>query len=284
MMTTSRLLPLAASVLLAAIGWTNSTSPTPVVYAPTDDTAAAAPQSASAKLHAPFDAILKEHVRDGLVDYKALGKDTDDLDAYIASLGRVDPARLARDDKMVFWINAYNAFTLRLILDNPKIDSIKDISAGKRWKAERWAVNGKKYSLDQIEHEILRPMGDARVHFALVCAALSCPDLAPEAYVAERLDEQLDRQGRVFVTNNKKGLRTYIDDGWFGGPTVEISAIFDWFEEDFVSSSTDIVDFVLPYASEADAAFMRKHRKDLDVEHFDYDWSLNLRSGDRVRH
>ena len=243
------------------------------------DAAAETPatERAAAGLHAPFDALLKEFVRDGLVDYAGLAKDTSDLDEYVAALGRVKPGELSRPEVVAFWINAYNAFTLRLILDHhPKIDSIKDISRGDRWKAERWRVDGKRYSLDQIEHEILRPMGDARVHFALVCAALSCPNLAPEAYVAERLDEQLDRQGRVFLQDSKKGLRTYVDEGWFSDtPTLELSAIFDWFEEDFEEHSGSLVDFVLPYASERDAAFIRKHRADLDVDHFDYDWALN---------
>jgi len=229
-----------------------------------------------AGLHATFDALVGEHVVGGLVDYAALAEDRAELKDYLATLADTDPDALGRDARMALWINAYNAFTLELILrEYPDIESIKDIPRGRRWKGELWTVGGERYSLDQIEHEILRPMGDARIHFAVNCASLSCPDLREEAYVGPRLDEQLDDAGRRFLADTSKGLRYGDEKGFFGTDhVVRLSKIFDWFEEDFETNGS-VIDFVLRFAPDDAAAYVRRHRDDLDIEYLDYDWSLN---------
>jgi hypothetical protein len=238
------------------------------------------PRADDADLHAPYGALLSRHVTDGVVDYAGLATEEAVLDAYVAALGAVDPATLDRDAQVAFWVNAYNAFTLKLILDYyPDIEGIKDIPGSKRWKHERWTVDGKDYSLDQIEHEILRPMGDARVHFVLVCASKSCPDLPSEAVVPERLDEQLDGAARRFLADESKGLAFGTEPGvlWGENHVLRLSKIFSWFDEDFGDDERELVDFVLQYAPADAVTYVKQHGDDLDVEHFDYDWTLNGR-------
>jgi hypothetical protein len=168
--------------------------------------------------HSAFTAVLGHHIRGPLVDYAALQRDRDALDDYLVTLGRADSAALAaapRYERLAFWINAYNACALRLVIDHYPIrkvgfpaslvrslqgvptNSIRQISD--TWKQEFCEVAGKARALDQIEHEILRPMGEARIHFAVNCASRSCPVLAPEAYSGALLEEQLDAAVRRFM-------------------------------------------------------------------------------------
>ncbi|MFT7464231.1 MAG: hypothetical protein ACI9EF_002580 [Pseudohongiellaceae bacterium] len=227
-------------------------------------------------LHAPFTELLKRFVVNGIVDYKGLSKNTAGLDTYIAALSQAKPG--TGPTAFAYWINAYNAFTLRLILEHyPKIESIKDISSSDRWDAKRWSADGKVLSLDAIEHKILRPMGDPRIHFAINCASFSCPDLRNEAYLPSRLDAQLTDATSVFLANPAKGASSSTKKGFFGGQdhNLYVSKIFDWFEDDFDRWSDGAVAFVKRHGPQKVSAYIESHRKDLDVEHLDYDWSLN---------
>jgi hypothetical protein len=143
--------------------------------------------------HSTLDALLRQHADpDGLVDYDALHREPEALDRYLADLANAPFADLGRDDKLALLINAYNAFTLRLILDFYPVESIRDIPEDQRWRHVRWTLGGSTFSLDQIEHQQIRPnFAEPRIHFALVCAAIGCPPLRNEAYVGERLDAQL---------------------------------------------------------------------------------------------
>ncbi len=165
----------------------------------------------------------------------------------------------SRDEKMAFWINAYNFLTIDLIVRKNERESIKNLGSffTSPWKSHSWTIGGRNYTLDYIEHDILRPMGDARIHFAINCAAISCPDLRAEAYRAERLDAQLDEQTRLTLENETKGLRMENGD-------VYVSKIFDWFKEDFKDG--DIKAWLANY-------------KDIDqnasIRFMNYNWSLN---------
>ncbi len=236
-----------------------------------------APPEHSPDLWEGYRTLLEQFVHQGRIDYAGLKNEEDSLDAVLDAIATVEPETLDRPHLVAFWINAYNAITLKLILEHlPSIESIKDIPSGQRWKDERWIIHGKGYSLDHIEHEILRPLGDPRIHFALVCAALSCPDLRPEPYMPETLDEQLHDAGETFLGNREKGAATAMEEGIFStSPTLRISKIFDWFEGDFEERAGSVVDFVLAYLPQEEASFVRKHRDDLDIAYFDYDWSLN---------
>jgi hypothetical protein len=178
---------------------------------------------------------------------------------------------------LALWINAYNAFTVKLILSRyPDIESIKDIP--RRWKRRDWLVGGERYSLDHIEHKILRKeFEEPRIHFAIVCASKSCPDLVAEAYVADRLDVQLTRAARNFLADPNKGFQAQREDRGSRGYRyrVFLSSIFKWFRKDFGSNNTELLDFLEPYVSPMDRAFLEEHRDELSIRFMNYDWSLN---------
>ena len=171
---------------------------------------------------------------------------------------------------MALFINAYNAATLMLIVehDSPSLKSIKDIPAGKRWKDRRWRLAGTLYSLDDLEHKVLRPrFGDARVHAAINCASVGCPDLRAEAYRGSGLSEQLDDQAARFV-NDPRHVKVE-------GQTLHVSSIFQWFDEDFQAGGGSVVGFITRYA---DAELRRRIDalgRQPKIEYLDYDWSLN---------
>jgi len=220
--------------------------------------------------HSAFDALLKAHVstEGGFVDYDALKKDADKLDAYIAAIGKADVNTLGRDERLAFLINAYNAFTLRLILDHYPVDSIKDIPSDQRWDAKRWTTVGGTYSLNQIEHELIRPkFAEPRVHFALVCAAIGCPPLRPEAYTGSRLEEQLADQSR-YVHTHARWFRLHEDTG-----EVELTALYDWYGGDFEQKASSIVGFAAQYSP--DLVRLINAGKEPRVKFLDYSWRLN---------
>src|SRR5574341_700013 len=183
--------------------------------------------------HARLDALLRAHVDgEGLVDYAGLASERAALDAYLASLASVPFSELSRDEKLALLLNAYNAFTLRLILEHRPLASIKDIPSGRRWDDRRWRLAGETLSLNQIEHERIRPrFQEPRVHFALVCAARGCPPLRAEAYVGARLEAQLADQAR----------RVHSDTRWLrfdpASLTLHLTRLYDWYGSDFLQTS-----------------------------------------------
>ncbi len=169
-------------------------------------------------LHEPYDKLLRAYVKNGWVNYKAFKQQEARLDAYLKTLAQTDPAKLTKSERLAYWINAYNAFTIKLILRRyPKIKSIKDIPG--RWDRREWTAGGKTYSLGEIEHQILRKrFNEPRIHFALVCASKSCPDLPSEAYTAKRLERQLTAAAKQFLADTKKGFRNPARKGLPVGP------------------------------------------------------------------
>jgi hypothetical protein len=229
--------------------------------------------------HSAWDRVLRRHVRPATargvelsgVDYQALLRGDADYKAYLAQLGRTELSGLGRDELMALWINAYNALCIRLVLEHWPLQSIRDAGGrlfGRVWDLPAGVVAGRERSLDEIEHRILRPMGDPRIHAAIVCASVSCPDLRPEAYVAARLGQQLDEQVAGWLANPGKGLRLDRKAG-----TLELSAIFDWFEEDFAAQG--VLGFVLRHAPGPDRPYLEQHRDELRLRYLDYDWGLN---------
>ena len=227
-----------------------------------------------------FTAILQDHVDEGAVDYASIADD-ERLDPYLAQLAATDPATLpGRDAQLAFWINAYNAYTLKLVASVDGISSIREITgigtkgdpdSAKPWDQPIAGIGGKTYTLNQVEHEIIRPeFGDARIHFALVCAAYSCPQLRREAYVADRLDDQLDEQGRWFLEHrNTFDPRTR---------TAGLSQLFTWFAEDFGADQNAILRYAADFVSNPAAAnSLRNEPQRWTVSYLDYDWSLNNR-------
>lgn len=210
--------------------------------------------------HEMFDNLLKKHVsNDGKVNYKGFKKDWLKLQTYIAYLGENMPVETwSKNEKLAYWINAYNAFTIDLILDSyPAKKGIKKIR--KPWKQRRWKIDGKWYNLDEIEHDILRKMDEPRIHFAINCASFSCPPLLNEAFTAEKLEQQLTQVTKDFVTDTKRNTITKNN--------LEISKIFKWFSKDFEQEGS-LIDFLNKYST-------IKISNDADIDYKDYDWSLN---------
>ncbi|MEE8104272.1 MAG: DUF547 domain-containing protein [Planctomycetota bacterium] len=218
--------------------------------------------------HSRLDTLLRKRVSEtGAVDYRGLRKDVAELDRYIADLGRASFAKLPTNARLAFWINAYNAFTLKLIVDHPGIKSIKDIPSNKRWKGRKWRLPTGNFTLDEIEHRLIRKnFREPRIHFALNCASISCPILRREAYTAAKLDRQLDDQTR----------RAHTDKRWFTfdakNNRVRLSKLFDWFADDFEHAGGVVV-FAARYSPELAKAVAR--RSNPRVSFIDWDWSLN---------
>ena len=217
--------------------------------------------------------MLKNHVSGAKVDYTGIKKSPAKLNSYLDSLANVrksDYENWSTDEKMAFLINLYNAATIKLIIDNQPLESIKDIGSivNGPWKQEVVRLWGKIDTLDHVEHDLLRPkFKDPRVHFAVNCASIGCPDILNEAFQASKLDAQLDKQTRAFLADSS---RNRLDAK---NKTLYLSSIFDWFKEDFVKKSGSVEKFVAPYFNDKDRAVIQ--RGGLKIKYTEYDWSLN---------
>jgi len=228
--------------------------------------------------HAPFDAFLKKHVvtnhPSGInrVRYASVGpEDRKILDGYILQLQQVEVARLNRPEQKAYWINLYNALTVKVVLDHYPVKSIRDIkispglfSSGP-WGAKLLTIQGQKVSLDDIEHRILRPLWrDNRVHYAVNCASLGCPNLQPEAYTPENSEALLEKGAREYV-NHPRGVR-------LSGDRLLLSGIYDWFQADFGGSGEAVVRHLQQYADPDVAGRLKGYRGKIS---YDYDWRIN---------
>jgi hypothetical protein len=193
------------------------------------------------------------------------------LQAYLASLQTVAPRTLARPQQKAYWINLYNAATVETVLSRYPVASIRDIRtspglfAAGPWGAKILRVENQALSLDDLEHRILRPLWqDARIHYALNCAALGCPDLGAEAFEAEKLEAQLDAAARRFVAS-PRGVRV-------GPRGLVLSSIYDWFKEDFGADAAGLRAHLLGYANGETRAALERGAP---IISYSYDWALN---------
>ena len=227
-------------------------------------------------MHEGWNAILNEHVSDGgLVNYKALLKKPGPLNDYLDVLANTQASSLSREGKLAYWINAYNAFTVKLILDNYPITSIRKIE--KPWKQKVWRAGGVNVSLDEIEHDILRKrFKEPRIHFAIVCASIGCPDLWNHAYTEKAIDKELTSAARKFI-GSRKHVRVAEETNFVGRPAtvLRVSSIFKWFRKDFiVSGKADIAAFVAKHADQKTAASIRA-AENVKIKFLSYDWNIN---------
>lgn len=221
--------------------------------------------------HSIFDQILNQHVDDnGNVSYTRLKQKSERLlDRYIDSLAKAPLDKLGRDEKLALLINAYNAFTLKLILEHWPVSSIRDIPESKRWKHERWIVGENTLSLDQIEHELIRPnFIEPRIHFAVNCAAISCPPLRNEAYVASKLDRQLEDQS-VYVHQRPQ---------WFvfdsqNPEKVSLTQLYRWYHGDFEQAAGSLLNYAAQWSEDLKRTLSSGERP--EIEWLEYDWSIN---------
>ncbi len=209
--------------------------------------------------HAAWDSLLQKYVSaTGQVNYKALKADPTGLQAYCRLLAENTPRdNWSRAEKLAYWINAYNAFTLKLIVDNYPTASILRFDGGKTWDVKRITLGGKKYSLNQIENEIIRPQfKEPRIHFALNCAAKSCPPLYNRAYTAENLEAVLESRAKQFINNASYNSIS-------AGKAV-VSKLFDWYAADFGDLKKYLNRYMTtPVKATATVSFK------------EYDWDLN---------
>ncbi|CAL2089844.1 conserved protein of unknown function [Tenacibaculum sp. 190524A05c] len=212
-----------------------------------------------------FNSLLSKHVdAKGNVNYKALKKNEATLDTYIAYLEKTSPSSSwSKNKQMAFWINAYNAYTIKLILNNYPVKSIMKIKKkGKSaWKIPFAVVGGKTYTLDHIEHNILRKkLFDPRIHVGVNCASGSCPKLHNKAFTASNIDGELEKLMKQFINDPKRNKLKKKS-------TIHISEIFNWFKGDFTKKGS-VIDYINKYANEPVDA-------DAKIHHLPYDWNLN---------
>ena len=212
--------------------------------------------------------LLGKYVKNGIVDYQGFKNKEESLNQYLETLEKIDTKTLSRNEQFAFYINAYNAWTIKLILSAyPGIKSIKELGNLFRspWKNKICRIDGRVISLDDIEHNILRPrFKDPRVHFVINCASKSCPPLRSEPYRGSALDLQLDEMTGAFINDLKHNR--------LEGHTLYVSSIFKWFAEDF---NKEIIDFFLKYAKGDLKVHLETKRGKIKLKYFDYDWSLN---------
>jgi len=219
--------------------------------------------------HSILNDLLQQNVdADGWVDYSGIKSSVGNLDAYLDLIAKADMNAFGRDDRLAFLINAYNALTLKLIVDNYPLESIKDIPADQRWDAERWNLAGQSVSLSQIEHELIRPkFAEPRIHFALVCAAIGCPPLLNEVYTGDRLEEQLSRQ-TSYVHQHAT---------WFqfdsGHSDLKLTQLYNWYGGDFEQSAGSMLTFVSQQVPELKQAIASNGKP--SITWLTYDWKLN---------
>ena len=215
------------------------------------------------------DSKVLEGIQLNTVNYEKLRQDP--LFSHLLNkLKLFVPSELqTHEEKLAFWINTYNIFAIKIVAENYPLKSIKDIGSLFKsvWRYRAGTVGDKGYTLNKIEHKILRTMGEPRIHVAIVCASISCPDLATDVFRPESIDQQLDAQVRVFLANSNKGMRLDAN-----GNRVFISKIFKWFSKDFESHG-GVLKFIEPYVSSKYKQVL--NNSSLRIFYMKYNWRLN---------
>ncbi len=209
--------------------------------------------------YSTWDKLLKKYVDDqGNVDYKNFRKEIGLLNSYL-ELQTKNPVSEydTKESKLVYYINLYNAATVKLILDNYPLGSIKDLKGP--WNRQVVTIRNKQLSLGDIEHNILRKMDEPRIHFAINCASYSCPKLLNEAFTVEKLEDLLEKSARTFVNDPKRNVITK--------EKAMLSQIFKWYKKDF-TNKVSLTDYINQYST-------IKITKETSIEFINYDWRLN---------
>jgi hypothetical protein len=217
---------------------------------------------------APFDAVLATRSHGGGFDYRgATGQDRKRLAVYLSNLGDARPEQMSSDEKKAFYVNAYNAMAIAIVLERYPVQSIRDVDGA--FQKIRRKIGGEDLSLDEVENR-LRDLRDARIHFAIVCASESCPALARAAYRAENVSAMLDRQARAFVNDPSKNV---VDRG---RSRIALSKIFDWNRTEFERDAGSVTKFVARYVADSETASWLSSTRERP-QFLDYDWALNQR-------
>ena len=212
-----------------------------------------------------WNALLAQAVTEGDVDYSQW-ENNPRFDALVEQIGTTDTVQMNRQQKLVFLINAYNILAARGILDGSSPDSL--LGRYVYFKRDKYLVSGKRITLHALEHELIRPLKEPRIHFAIVCASQSCPILQSEAYTLRQLDQQLDAAAMGFINDRK---RNQFDAS---SRRAELSSIFKWFEEDFVEAAGSLQAYLAPMVDNKAVADLLEQEA-FKVSYRPYDWSLN---------
>ncbi len=214
---------------------------------------------------AAWSKLLQPAVSNGQVDYSQW-QDNPQFDALIEQIALTDTSTMDRQQTLAFYINAYNILAARGILDGRSPDSL--LGRYLYFKRDTYTVAGNSISLHQLEHELIRPLQEPRIHFALVCASQSCPILQDKAYTAKHLDQQLEAAARGFINNGTSNR--------FNPATgrAELSAIFNWFEEDFQQAAGSVQVYLAPLVDNPEASALLARDK-FHISYLPWDWSLN---------
>ncbi len=233
------------------------------------------PASKTVVDHSAWDAILQKYIQttdDGLnlFDYGGVSEDDKEaLEDYLDMLSDIVVTDLNLEEQRAYWINAYNAITVNLVIDEYPVSSIRKVNSFLGfgpWKDEVFVVEDQDISLDNIEHGILRPIwDDPRTHYSVNCASYGCPNLAKRAWTAENMEEMLDAGARAFI-NSSRGVQGVEDDG------VEVSSIYHWFKVDFGGTDAGVISHLSQYANKDLQQQLSKVSK---ISGHDYDWNLN---------
>ncbi len=201
-------------------------------------------------------------------DYGGLKDNTGDvavLDAYLTSFAALDFDTLSQAEQVAAWSNIYNALTVKHIVGRYPVRSIRSGYIGGPWKRVKTVVDGEAISLHAIEHDVLRPMGDPRIHYALNCASYGCPNLLPDVWTGATLDEDLDAAARAYI-NHPRGVSIRARGG------LQVSSIYKWFKADFGGSEETVIAHLLDYAN---PVLAQQIKTNADIRKYEYDWSLN---------
>ena len=217
--------------------------------------------------HRLLSRVLEAHVNNGVVDYPAIQMD-DRLPAYLAQLDRVDPnAFVTRNERLAFWINAYNAFAIKGILDH--YSPVSYVGRYRYFIGRDYGVGGASINLYDLERQVLiKQFQEPLIHFAIVCASTSCPKLQPWVYEPDQLERQLDRVARDFIndpTRNRFDRRQKV---------ASLSMIFKWFDDDFTRAAGSVLTYITRYVNDPELV-QDLTRSEYRIEYLDYDWSLN---------
>lgn len=216
--------------------------------------------------HQAFDAVLRTYVMDGRVEYPCLAADPR-FSRYLKELSSFNAKSLTeRKEQLALWINAYNALAIQGILEGRSPSTF--FGRIDYFKLAKYRVGGQEIDLYDLEHKLLRPLGEPRIHFAIVCASRSCPKLRSEAYTADRLEQQLEESARVFINDPTRNLFDR------KRKVAYLSMIFQWFEEDFAARSGSVLRYIANYVSDP-ALSQALANGGYTVKYLDYDWRLN---------
>jgi len=209
--------------------------------------------------HSAWNDLLHKYVdAEGNVDYAAIAKESEKLEAYLGHLDANAPSKdWSKNEKLAYYINLYNAATVKLIVDNYPLKSIKDLKDP--WDSKWVLIGGEKHSLGNIEHKILRKMNEPRIHFAINCASYSCPKLVSKAFLPETMEEQLETATIDFINDNSRNK--------ISGKKAQLSNIFKWYKGDFTENGS-LVDYLNRYSN-------IKADKKAKISYLTYDWGLN---------